>query len=101
MIREGKQVSIETGSEFWKFGLSKDENFGEEVLSITITKRELKETLKNTTTTRIVGIEEDEWMNYEKDFLFLSKPKDMVFTNSGSLILDEEYRHKLYVKGFW
>jgi hypothetical protein len=41
MIREGKQVTMETGSELWTFGLFMDENFAEEVLGVSITRREI------------------------------------------------------------
>jgi hypothetical protein len=44
---------------------------------------------------------EDEWNFFEKDFLFLSSPRDTVVTETGVLIMDPQYFHKLYVKGFW
>lgn len=46
MLRDGKQVSMETGNEHWNFCLVHDDNFGEEVLSVKITKRDIQSVRK-------------------------------------------------------
>lgn len=101
MVRDKKQVYMETGSELWTFGLTMDSNFGEEVLTVTIKKRHQSPLLTTTTITKIVGISEEEWIQFEQDFLFLKKPTDVVETPTGELLLDPQYMHKLYVKNFW
>jgi hypothetical protein len=53
------------------------------------------------TTTTVEGITEKEWREWVSDFLFLKKPEKMCETATGTLLLDEEYKHKLYVKGFF
>jgi hypothetical protein len=42
-----------------------------------------------------------EWNSFSNDFLFLNKPKKICETGTGTLLLDEEFKHKLYVKGFF
>lgn len=74
-------------------------NFGEKVLCVTVSKNNVKNV--NATITTIGGISEEEWINFETDFLFLAQPSDITPTITGDLLMEEKYRHKLYVKGFW
>ena len=46
-------------------------------------------------------MEGGEWNSYVNDFLFLKKPSKTCETGTGTLLLDEDLKHKLYVKGFF
>jgi hypothetical protein len=53
------------------------------------------------TLTQIWPVQEQEWKDYSRRFLFLEKPQKVVSTKLGSLVLDEELAGKLYVKKVW
>ena len=66
-----------------------------------LTVKVLQAPLSEITRTLLVGIPHAQWSLVKSDFLFLNPVKSKVHTAKGALILDTEYLHKLYVKGFW
>ncbi len=80
-----------------------DVDFDDHVLTIDIaTGASGEENADHMVTTTIVeNITQKEWKEWVSDFLFLKKPAKVCDTDTGTLLLDEEYMHKLYVKGFF
>lgn len=111
LLRRGLGVQIETRDEKWVFGLDLDPTFKEKVLSVRIGARNAKpsgdvqqgtEALSaDDTLTRISGVCFQEWVSMAPRFLFLCPPRESVRTEQGRLLLDEELRGQLYVKGIW
>jgi hypothetical protein len=95
-LREGVSVTAKSGDEKWTFSLSYNETFGENTLAVKVEKTAQEE--KGTT---FIVEPVPEWTKWMDDFLFLSKPRDHFTCKSGTLLLDEKYKHKLFVKGFW
>ena len=123
LVREGRVVTMKTGKERWRFGLSHDETFDEEVLTVFVDGRwkesnddddddnddqhdkyndnyETNLEQMNTSVTVFPLCRED-WEVYLKRFLFLSPPTDSVKSVAGTLLLGDHYKGQLYVKGVW
>ena len=115
LVREGRVVSMETGRDRWKFGLSRDEAFDEEVLTVFVDDRwnddnnddddddddddlDLGET---DTRVSIFPLYLEDWELYVKRFLFLCPPSDCVKSETGTLLIGAQYKGQLYVKGVW
>nr|XP_006823816.1 PREDICTED: uncharacterized protein LOC100369106 [Saccoglossus kowalevskii] len=49
----------------------------------------------------ISSVSLDEWAECRKRFLFLTPPNESVDTGNGSLLLDDQFRGQLFVKGTW
>eukprot|EP01113_Clastostelium_recurvatum_P005596 TRINITY_DN124_c1_g1_i5.p1 TRINITY_DN124_c1_g1~~TRINITY_DN124_c1_g1_i5.p1 ORF type:complete len:1182 (-),score=354.74 TRINITY_DN124_c1_g1_i5:261-3785(-) len=104
LTREGKKVTMDTAGERWLFKLDYNIDFGgrDRVLTVEIrSSDDVTSKLREITTTRLVGISLDEWMKLENDFLFLSKPTDTCETLIGTLLIEPQYLHQMYCKGFW
>ena len=110
LVREGRVVSMETSRDRWKFGLSHDEAFDEEVLTVFVDDR-WKESyedndddldLRHTDTcVSVFPLCLDDWELYVKRFLFLCPPSDCVKSEIGTLLVDSHFKGQLYVKGVW
>ena len=108
LVREGRVVTMKTGKERWRFGLSHDETFDEEVLTVFVDGRwkesnddddddnddqhdkyndnyETNLEQMNTSVTVFPLCRED-WEVYLKRFLFLSPPTDSVKSVAGTLL---------------
>ena len=112
LVREGRVVSMETSRDRWKFGLSHDEAFDEEVLTVFVDDR-WKESDDNNdddddldlgqTDTRVsvFPLCLEDWELYVNQFLFLCPPSDFVKSENGTLLIGAHYKGQLYVKGVW
>lgn len=108
LVREGRVVSMETGRDRWKFGLSHDEAFDEEVLTVFVDDRwneiddDNDDDLGETDThVSVFPFCREDWELYVKRFLFLCPPSDCVKSETGTLLIGAQYKGQLYVKGVW
>lgn len=110
LVREGRVVSMETSRDRWKFGLSHDEAFDEEVLTVFVDNRwkesdddDDDDVNLGQTDTRVsvFPLCLEDWEVYLKRFLFLCPPSDCVRSEVGTLLVDARYKGQLYVKGVW
>lgn len=110
LVREGRVVSMETSRDRWKFGLSHDEAFDEEVLTVFVDDRwnerddddDDDANLGQTDTcVSVFPLHFEDWEVYLKRFLFLCPPSDYVKSEVGTLLVGDQYKGQLYVKGVW
>lgn len=113
LVREGRVVSMETGRDRWKFGLSHDEAFDEEVLTVFVDDRWNESDDDNNdddddldlgqTDTRVsvFPLCHEDWELYVNRFLFLCPPSDCIKSETGTLLIGAHYKGQLYVKGVW
>lgn len=100
LVRAGHAIKIRSGSEVWVPKIERSEKFDADVLVFYVEKgREPK----NRVQVEIANLSEDDWKTMEDHFLFLGKRNkdDFVKTGSGTLILGERYKHRVYVKGIF
>jgi hypothetical protein len=99
LVRDGKDVTIRTGSEVWRPLITHSETYRAEVLAFDITKGNK---YLNRVAIEIGGITADMWDNLKKDFLRLCDiPEDQIVCVPavGSIITDPAYKGRVYVKG--
>lgn len=108
LVREGRVVTLETSGDRWRFGLVQDDTFEEEVLTVFVTERNEKNddddviTLGQTDTgVTVFPLSFDDFEAYMKRFLFLHPPSDYVKSETGTLLIGDQYKGQLYVKGVW
>lgn len=112
LVREGRVVSMETSRDRWKFGLSRDDTFEEDVLTVFVNDRSKESdddddnkdgTDLGQTDTRVAVFPLclEDWEVYLKRFLFLHPPSDYVKSEVGTLLIGDHYKGQLYVKGVW
>jgi hypothetical protein len=100
LVRMGLPVKIRSGSEVWVPSIQRSEKFDADVLVFDIQKgREPK----NRVSVEIGDVTVESWEQFKYLFLFLAKldEKTLVNTPNGSLILDEKYHGKVFVKGIF
>lgn len=99
LIRAGCDVKVRTGDELWVPRIERSEKFnGERVLVIQTRKIPVRQEVETT----IVGIEPDEWERFQKRLLFLTPPEFAIeVPGMGSLLLDEEYKGKIFSHGIY
>jgi len=99
LVRAGHAVKIRTGCEVWVPRIEPHEQVGEDVLVFQIAS---DRKAKNRVSIEIGNVDEDTYARLPEHFLFLSKDKsDRVKTSQGTLLLGEQYRGNIYVKGIW
>ncbi len=100
LVRAGHPVKIRNGSEVWVPSLERSEVFDEEVLTFRIYGG--REAV-NRVRVEIGGISKEAWLKMRECFLFLHTPKasDVVVTSSGTLLLSEALRGRVFVKGIF
>ncbi|XP_078701451.1 uncharacterized protein LOC144927711 [Branchiostoma floridae x Branchiostoma belcheri] len=112
LLRRGRLVTMETSEDRWRFELQEDENFGEEVLTVVVSERSSDSAsdinfpkcpvkLERADTCTTLSIQQGEWQEHAKRFLFLVPPENSVKTELGTLLLDKELQGQLYVKSVW
>lgn len=113
LLRKGLRMSIGTHGELWHFVLAEDPCFGERVLSVEICPLPVSEEERTDiglaeldlqpedTFTMIDGLEYSEWVALAPRFLFLCPPNDSFKMAQGRLLLDEELKGKMFVKGIF
>ena len=111
LVREGRVVTMKTSKDRWRFGLSHDKTFDEEVLTVFVDDR-WKESNDDDdddetnlgqadTCVTVFPLCLEDWEVYLKRFLFLNPPADFVKSEVGTLLLGDQYKGQLYVKGVW
>jgi hypothetical protein len=100
LVRAGHDVKIRSGSEVWVPKIERSDRFDAEVLTVHI---EGGREPKNRVQVEIGGIAPEEWEEFHSHFLFLSRlGKDQAIkTHSGTLLLGEQFKQKVYVKGIY
>lgn len=102
LIREGFGVEIETPTEVWTPEIRPSEDWGgEEVLFIDVKKRDNR--IDGTYIT-IFNVSEDLWNSIKIRFLEFNKIEEESVIHDpffGDLLLDPQYRGKIYVKGIY
>ena len=113
LVREGRQLIMETQKDKWEFCMERDPVFEEQVLTIQVTQR------------NAVGVEDidtsplqlsptdtcltlyplllKEWRKFSQRFLFLETlfPADFVKSEAGWLLLSPRFSGQLYVRQIW
>lgn len=100
LCRLGYSVTIYNGGEIWTAGIEQSEKFGREVLVFHI-KKSRSANPKQALTVSVAGVTQELWDSLRDRFLFLQEPNDMITVPSGKLILDPQYRGRIYVKGIY
>jgi len=97
LIRAGRKVKVYSGDEIWTPVIDRSRTFDEDVLCFKISR--------STTPKDVLRIDVefnvDEWEEQKKNFLFLHSPKKFYENYYGTLIMDEEYAGKIFVKGIF
>jgi len=100
LVRAGHSVKIRNGEEVWTPYMERSETFDEDVLAFRIEGgREKKDRLR----VEVGGITKDAWEKMKECFLFLQKPKkdECVETPYGTMLIGDQYKGKVYVKGIF
>lgn len=97
-VRAGYPVTIRTGAESWTPTIARSEKFNANVLVLEIRKGLV---YQKAVTVRIEGVSPDQWDALRWLFLELRAPRaeSTVITPHGTLILDPEFKGRIYVKG--
>ena len=99
LTRAGHEVKIINDDESWSPKIEESETFGgEDVLTIYTRSRN---TSTRKFTIEIGGISKDTWATLKPRFLHLAKPKHVIETSRGGVILDKAYKGKVFVKGIY
>ena len=101
LCRVGYKIRIHNGSEIWKPSIAKSEKYNAEVLCFDITRSKARDTAEDLTV--IVEGVGDYWDEIKGRFLFLNKNVEKVEADHyhGELILDDDKKGMLYVKGIF
>lgn len=100
LVRKGIIVRIRSGGEVWTPYLAKSEKFDAEVLCFDISKGNVE---KKRVRVEVEGIDEEAFGLLKDRFLFLTPPgkDEAVKTYSGTLLLGEKFKGKIFVKGIF
>lgn len=99
LVRGGHSVKIINGDESWTPKIEPSETFnGADVLTIYTHKRHND---IGKFVIEIGGIDRETWANLKPRFLDLAKPKRVVKTTRGDVILDKAFKGKIFVKGIY
>ena len=110
LVREGRVVSMETSRDRWRFGLAHDDTFDEEVLTVFVSDRNKESDGEDSnsislgqtdTCVTVFPLCHEDWEAYLKRFLFLHPPSDCVKSEVGTLLIGDQFKGQLYVKGVW
>jgi hypothetical protein len=102
LVRAGRAIKVRSGGEVWVPTIVRSERYNADVLVV-----DIKEGNKDEKRVRveISGVVESEWLDLRSRFTFLADKrhsvKDVVSTSSGSLLLHERHKGKVYVKGIF
>lgn len=99
-LRLGLQIKIRNGSETWIPVITRSKQFEADVLAFDITTGHKDE---NRVQVEVLGLELDTWNQLKKNFLFLSPPNetDQVTVPFGRILINPEYKGKIFVKGMF
>jgi hypothetical protein len=98
LIRAGYHVSVRSGSHAWKAVIEDSKQFGKKVL--TFISR--KSSYYNGVEVKILGINEDEWVQMKDNFLPLREKYNTANESQyGSILSNESDKGKVFVKGIF
>lgn len=100
LVRAGHPVKIRNGSEVWVPTIEHSTTFDEDVLTFNI---ETGRADKNRVRVEVGGVNRMAWDKFRKCFLFLNPPKkaDVVHTYNGDLLMGDEHKGKVFIKGIF
>jgi hypothetical protein len=100
LVRAGHPVKIITGNEVWRPVIENSEKFNASVLVFKINKKQI---FTNKVCVEIINISKQDWEKLKENFLFLYKlsQDQAVCLRQGSLLLDNKFKGKIYVKGIF
>lgn len=100
LAREGHAVRIRSGSEVWTPKIERSDKFNADVLVVYVDKGRAD---KDRVQIEVDQVTEESFQSIKDLFLFLGKIKDdeRVKTSSGSLLLAERFKQKIFVKGIF
>ena len=113
LVREGRQLVMETRQDKWGFCLERDPVFEEQVLTIQVTQRNAEggeavdtsslQLSPTDTCLTLYPLLLTEWRKFSQKFLFLETllPADLVKSESGWLLLAPRFSGQLYVRQIW
>jgi len=97
-VRDEYDIRVETKTESWTPKLEYIKAFNS-ARCLVVTTRKLK---NERTGVRVsVRIDRKNWLDLKKRFLFLDPPSEIMETDSGSLIMDEDRKGDIFVKGIY
>lgn len=100
LVRAGHGVKLRTGAEVWTAAIERSERYDANVLCFHIHGGNEDKTRVRV---EVTGVDPETWAEEREDYLFLVAPKaaEAVKTARGTLLLNERYRGKIYVKGIF
>jgi hypothetical protein len=113
--REGRKVTLETRQDRWLFTVDNHKDF-RDTRALTVIVGDRSQTIGDEydfptcplenlgdedTCTTIFPIEEKEWADKVKKFLFLEPAQEAVQTDQGILMVDSSLAGQVFVKGIW
>jgi hypothetical protein len=99
LVRANHDVKIINDDESWSPKIEESEVFGgADVLTIYTRSRASQ---ARRFTVEIGGIDKATWDDLKPRFLHLAKPKNMIHTTRGDVILDRSFKGKVFVKGIF
>ena len=100
LVRAGHPVKIRSGSEVWTPSIERSERYAADVLVFNIEGGRKDE---KRVRVEIGKVSKEEWESIKTLFLFLDKKPNpnIISTKSGDLLLGEEHRGKIFVKGIF
>lgn len=98
LLRLGLEIKIRNGSEVWVPRIVSSEKYNAEVLAFDVVKGNKHE---NRVQFEIVGLDQSDWNDIRKKFLFLEEYPESVEVFDGHVLTDDQYRGQLFVKGMF
>jgi hypothetical protein len=97
LVRAGRKVIIRSGGEIWEPYIGNSTKFNSEVLIFNVRKA------KNNVNSVIIEVESSkaEWEEEKEKFLFLKPIDTGIHTSYGTILLDNKFKGKVYVKGIF
>jgi hypothetical protein len=97
LLRCGMRIEIKNGNELWIPKIIKSRRFNSELVVIDTKKSKAGKDVIFT----IKGISPVDFSEFTEKCLSISVPKNIIKTSSGNLLLDSQYRGKVYVSGLY
>lgn len=97
LVNTGHDVWIRTGNEVWEAKHKINKN-GLELLVFDIRKQ--TKTVSDLTV-EIKNITPEQWEQFQERLLFLENEKEQIEVSEGTILLNEKYQNKLFVKGIY
>lgn len=96
-LRMGVRVRIRTANEVWAPCIKYSEKFGTELLTITV----MQSTLTDNLLFELDGITTEDYKIFRSNCLKLNTIESKLTTDRGDILLDDQFRSKLFVEGLF